>query len=100
MTITHDFTTYIIDTEFKDVLPILESLKEESQNPDPTSNKDSVWFNPEKGVFLYRDFARPYEQIYYLILNGFLVYQGIENYQGSSMLKYTLTKHPLLLAKI
>jgi hypothetical protein len=50
----------------------------------------SVWFQPSSGRFLFADQYTRYEVVEPLIENKTLVFKGIENHQGESMLRYTL----------
>jgi hypothetical protein len=67
---------------------LLALMKNEKLND--SSFYHSVWFQPSSGRFLFDDKYTRYEIVEPLIENKTLVFKGIENHQGESMLRYTL----------
>jgi hypothetical protein len=67
---------------------LLSSMKNVSLND--SSFYHSVWFLPLSGRFLFADTYIRYEVVEPLIENKTLVFKGIENHQGESMLRYAL----------
>jgi hypothetical protein len=65
------------------------SLKSKIYKTSPY--RDSVWFQPKSGRFLFDDTFRKYEIIEPLIESGEFVFKGIENHQGEKMLRYVLS---------
>lgn len=65
------------------------SLKSKFYKTSPY--KDSVWFQPKSGSFLYDDTFRSYEIVQPLIKSGVLIFKGIENHQTEKMLRYVLS---------
>ena len=51
----------------------------------------SVWFFPERGMFMYADCLVRHEVIRPLIENKTLVFKGVEIHQGELMPRYVLS---------
>lgn len=75
---------------------LIASIRQEIEGTykyfNPSAFRDSVWFQPSSGRFLYDYRYRRYEVIEPLIKNKTLVFKGIEKHQGEKMLRYTLTQ--------
>ena len=56
----------------------------------PLKSLIAVWFEPSMGRFLYQDVWVRYEAISQLIDRKILEFKGIEFYQGTEMLMYSL----------
>lgn len=54
--------------------------------------RDSVWFKPDEGKFLYNDLFIKRDLITEMIKDGILVYKGIGMHQNEQMLQYKLNK--------
>ena len=62
------------------------SLEDEFYKPQPMF--DSVWFYPQRGMFMYADCLVRHEIIRPLIENKTLIFKGMENHQGELMVRY------------
>ena len=74
---------------------IIEAIEHELSLEDefykPQSMFHSVWFFPERGMFMYADCLVRHEVIRPLIENKTLVFKGIEQHQGELMPRYVLS---------
>ena len=73
---------------------IIEAIEYELSLEDefykPQSMFHSVWFFPERGMFMYADCLIRHEVIRPLIENKTLVFKGVEQHQGELMPRYVL----------
>ena len=83
---------YSIDLSQRKIIEAIEhelSLEDEFYKPQGMFH--SVWFLPERGMFMYADCLVRHEVIRPLIENKTLVFKGIEQHQGESMPRYVLS---------
>lgn len=74
---------------------IIEAIEHELSLEDefykPQRMFHSVWFLPERGMFMYANCLVRHEVIRPLIENKTLVFKGIEQHQGEPMPRYVLS---------
>ena len=83
---------YSIDLSQRKIIEAIEhELSLEDEFYKPQSMFHSVWFFPERGMFMYADCLVRHEVIRPLIENKTLVFKGVEQHQGEPMLRYVLS---------
>ena len=84
-------TIKVQDKIYKIIEAIEHELSLEDEFYKPQGMFHSVWFLPERGMFMYADCLVRHEVIRPLIENKTLVFKGIEQHQGEPMPRYVLS---------
>jgi len=73
----------------EEAFAVLDYMKNEEMKAYPCRHWASIWFYPERGVFLYADLILESKIFHFLKETDRIVFKGIESYQDEKMIRYT-----------